>query len=143
MSKANTFENDLLNLIFRAVPIANIADNAASSPLTNLYASLHTADPGEVDTQTTSEAAYTSYARVAIPRTTGGWSAASGGSVSPAANIDFPVGTGGSGTATHFGIGTGSSGAGKALYWGTVTPNIVMGNGIQPRLTTATTITED
>lgn len=143
MSKANTFENDLLNLIFRAQPIANIADNAASSPLTNLYVSLHTADPGENDAQNTSEITYTSYARVAVARSTGGWSAPSGGSVSPAANIDFPVGTGGSGTATHAGIGTASSGVGKMLYTGTVTPNIVTGNGIQPRLTTATTITED
>lgn len=143
MSKANTFENDILGLIFRAAAIANIADNAATSPITNLYASLHTADPGEVDTQNTSEIGYTSYARVAIARTTGGWSAPSGGSISPAANIDFPVGSGGSGTATHFGIGTASSGTGKQLYTGTVTPNIVTGNGIQPRLTTATTITED
>ncbi len=47
MSKGNTFENDLLKLIFNATAIANIADNAGSSPLTNLYVSLHTADPGE------------------------------------------------------------------------------------------------
>jgi hypothetical protein len=143
MSKANTFENDLLNLIFRGTAIANIADNAATSPLTNLYIAGHTADPGEADAQNTSEVAYTSYARVAVPRTTGGWSAASGGSISPAANIDFPVGSGGTGTITHFTVGTASSGVGKVLYSGTVTPNIVTGNGIQPRLTTATTITED
>jgi hypothetical protein len=47
MSKSNAFENDLLKLIFNATAIANLADNAASSPLTNLYVSLHTADPGE------------------------------------------------------------------------------------------------
>ncbi len=41
-----------------------IADNAATSPITNLYVSLHTGDPGEAGDQTTSEAAYTSYARV-------------------------------------------------------------------------------
>ena len=142
MSKGNTFENDLLKLIFNATAIANIADNAASSPLTNLYVSLHTADPGETGDQTTSEAAYTSYARVAVARTTGGWTVTNN-SVSPVANIDFPAGTGGSGTATHFGVGTASSGAGKLLYKGTVTPNIAMGNGITPRITTASTITED
>lgn len=142
MSKGNTFENDLLKLIFNATAIANLADNAASSPLTNLYVSLHTADPGEAGDQTTSEAAYTSYARVAVARTSGGWTVTNN-SVSPAANIDFPTGTGGSGTATNFGVGTASSGAGKLLYKGTVTPNIGMGNGIIPRLTTATTITED
>jgi len=73
MSKGNTFENDLLKLIFNATAIANIADDAASAPLTNLYVSFHTGDPGETGDQTTSECAYTSYARVAVARTTGGW----------------------------------------------------------------------
>ena len=143
MSKGNTFENDLLKLILNATAIANIADNAAASPLTNIQVALHTSDPGDAGDQTTNEATYTSYARVAVARTTGGWTAASAGSSSPVANIDFPAGTGGSGTVTHFSIGTASSGAGKILYSGTVTPNIVTGNGITPRLTTASTITED
>lgn len=142
MSKGNTFENDLLKLIFNATAIANMADNAASSPLTNLYVSLHTSDPGEAGDQTTNEAAYTSYARVAVARTSGGWTVTAN-SVSPAANIDFPAGTGGSGTVTHFGVGTASSGSGKLLYKGTVSPNIVTGNGVTPRLTTSTAITED
>jgi hypothetical protein len=142
MSKGDTFENDLFRLIFNATAIANIADNAASSPLTNLQVSLHTADPGEAGAQNTSEIAYTSYARVAVARTTGGWTVTAN-SVSPVANIDFPAGTGGSGTASHFAIGTASSSTGKVLYKGTVTPNIVCGNGITPRLTTATAITED
>lgn len=142
MSKGNTFENDWLKLIFNATAIANIADNAASSPLTNLYVSLHTADPGEAGDQTTSEATYTSYARVAVARTSGGFTV-TGNSVSPAANIDFPAATGGTNTITHFAIGTASSGAGKLLYSGTVTPNISVSSGVTPRLTTASTVTED
>lgn len=142
MSKGNTFENDLLKLIFNATAIANLADNAASAPLTNLEVALHTADPGEAGSQTTSEAAYTSYARVPVARTSGGWTV-TGASVSPAADIDFPAGTGGAGTATHFSVGTAHTGAGKLLYSGTITPNIVMGDGVTPRLTTATTIGED
>lgn len=142
MSKGDTFENDLLKLIFNATAIANIADNAAASPLTNLYISLHTADPGEAGNQSTSEVAYTGYARVAVARTAGGWTVAAN-AASPAANIDFPVGTGGSGTVTHAAIGTASSGTGKILYSGTVTPSIVTGNGVIPRLTTGSTITED
>lgn len=142
MSKGNTFENDWLKLIFQATAIANIADNAAASPLTNLYVSLHTADPGEAGDQTTNEITYTSYARVAVARTAGGWTV-TGNSVSPAATISFPAGTGGSGTATHVGVGTLATTAGKLLYSGTVTPNIVTGNGITPQLTTASTITED
>jgi hypothetical protein len=142
MSKGNTFENDFLKLIFTATAIANIADNASSSPLTNLYLSLHTADPGEAGDQTTSEIAYTSYARKAVARTGVGFTVSTN-TVVLAADQDFVAGTGGSGTATHFAIGTASSGAGKILYKGTVTPNIVCGNGVTPRLTTGTTITED
>ena len=142
MSKGNTFENDLLQLIFNAVGIANIADNASSSPLTNLYVSLHTADPGEAGNQTTNETAYTSYARVAVARTSGGWTVTAN-SVSPAADISFPACTGSTSTITHFAIGTASSGSGKLLYSGTVTPNISVSTGVTPILTTASTITED
>lgn len=142
MSKGNTFENDFLKLVFNATAIANIADNAASSPLTNLYVSLHTADPGETGDQTTSETAYTSYARVAVARSGSGWTVTAN-SVSPVANIDFPACTGGTATITHFGVGTASSSTGKLLYKGTVTPNISVSTGVTPRLTTATAITED
>jgi hypothetical protein len=143
MSKGNTFETNLLALIFNATAIADLAENDTSSPLTNLYVSLHTADPGEAGAQNTSEISYTSYARVAVARTSGGWTVASG-SVSPVANIDFPESTGGAGgTVTHFAVGTLSTGAGVLYYSGTVTPNIVVTTGVTPRLTTASTITED
>lgn len=144
MSKGNTFEDDLLKMILNATPIANLCDNAAASPLTNLYVALHTADPGEGGTQATNEIAYTSYARAAVTRNNGtpGWTI-SGGSASPVATINFPAGTGGSGTATHFSIGVASSGASKILYSGTITTPIVCGAGVTPQLTTAGTITED
>lgn len=143
MSISNTTEDAILNLVFRAVAWANYADNAASSPQTNISVALHTADPGDGGTMSTTEAAYTSYARVDVARTTGGWSASSGGSVSPAANIDFPAGTGGSGTGTHFSTGKTGGGAAAILWSGTVTPNITFGSGVTPRLTTASTITLD
>jgi hypothetical protein len=142
MSKGNTFENDLMKLIFQATAIANVADNASSSPLTQLHVSLHTSDPGEGGDQTTNEIAYTSYARVAVARTSGGFTVTAN-SVSPAATVSFPAATGGSGTATHFAVGTSSTGAGKILYSGTVTPNITVSTGVTPQLTTASTITED
>lgn len=142
MSKGNTFENDLLGLIFNGDAIANIADNAGTSPLTNLYVALHTADPGEAGNQTTNEATYTSYARVAVARTSGGWTITAN-SVSPNANIDFPAATGGSETITHVSIGTDSTGTGKILYYGAITPNISVSTGVTPRIGTGTTITED
>jgi hypothetical protein len=143
MSKGDTFENDLLKMIFQATAIANIADNAAASPLTNLYVSLHTADPGDAGNQTTNETAYTGYARVAVARSGSGWTV-TGNSVSPAANIDFGECTASPGAAiTHFGVGTASSGTGKLLYKGAVSPNITMAVGVTPRLKTTSAITED
>lgn len=142
MSKSNTFENDLLQLIFNGTTIANIAENAGTAPLTNLFVALHTADPGEAGDQSTNEVNYTNYARVAVARNGSGWTV-TGSSVSPTENIDFPTGTGGSGTVTHFSIGTNLNGAGRILYKGTVTPSIETGNGITPRLAASSTITED
>lgn len=145
MSKSNTFENDLLLLIFNNTNAANIGDATGlrgSTTAGSLFLSLHTADPGEAGDQTTNEIAYTSYARATVARTSGGFTV-SGNSVTLTANVDFAPGTGGSGTATHFAVGTASSGAGKILYKGAISPTIVCGNGITPRLTTGTTITED
>jgi len=142
MSKGDTFENDLVKLIFQGTAIANIADNAASSPLTNLYLSLHTADPGEAGDQTTSEATYTSYARVAVARTSSGFTVSTN-AVTLAANTDFPAATGGTNTITHFGIGTASSGAGKLLYKGSLSPTISVSNGVTPRINSGVIVTED
>ncbi len=142
MSKGDTFENDLVKLIFNATAIANIADNASSSPLTSLYLALHSADPGESGSQTTNEISYTSYARVAVARNSGGFTV-SGNSVTLTANTDFPACTGGTATATYFSVGTASSGTGKILYSGAISPSIAISNGVTPRLTTGTTITED
>lgn len=143
MSKGNTFENDWLKLIFNATAIANIADNALVGPLTNLQVSLHTADPGEAGDQTTSETAYTGYARIAVARTTGGWTVTTN-SVSPVANIDFGECTAAPGAAiTFFGVGTAASGAGKLLYSGAISPTITMAVGVIPRLKTTSTVTED
>lgn len=141
MSKGNTFENDFLKLIFNATAIADLAQDDGSSPATTLTVALHTADPGEAGDQTTNETAYTGYARVAVARTSGGWTVTNN-SVSPVANIDFGECTASPGAAiTHFSVGTGVSN--KLLYKGTVTPNITMAVGVIPRLKTTSTITED
>jgi hypothetical protein len=141
MSKSDYLENAILELLFNATAISLIADNTATTPLTNLFVALHTGDPADAGTATTSEAAYTSYARESVARTGGGWTV-TGNSVSPAANIDFTAATGGTETITHFSIVDTASGAGNILYHGTVTPNIAVATGVTPRLTTATAITE-
>ena len=141
-AKSNTFRNDLLKLIFNGTAISGLADNAAA-PLTTLYLALHTSDPGDAGNQSTSEVTYTGYTRVAVVRTSGGWTV-SGGSVSPTNPIEFGEMSGGTaGTATYATIGTDSTGSGKVLYRGALTPTIPFNVGVTPRLRTTTTITEE
>lgn len=141
VTSSGEFANNLLKLIFNGTAYANMADNAASSPFTNLYVSLHTASPGATGNQTTNEAAYTSYARVAVARNSGGWTVTTN-SVAPAATISFPAATGGTETETYFGIGTSSSGTGHLLYFGAISPTIAVANGVTPQLTTSSALTE-
>ena len=143
MSKSNAFETDLLELIFNGTALADLAENDTTSPATNLYVSLHIGDPGEAGDQTTNEISYTGYSRVAVARSGAGWTI-SGNAVNPAADITFGEMTAGvGGTVTHWAVGTGSAGTGYLMYKGTVSPNIAVSNGVIPRLTTATEITED
>ena len=146
MTISNTTEDAILKLTYQAVAWANYADNAASTPQANVDNALHTADPGETGTQSTSEmttGAYAGYARVSVARTTGGWSEASG-VVNPVANIDFPAGTGGTGaTASFWSTGKTGGGASAILWSGSISPTIACGNGVTPRLTTASQITLD
>src|SRR5881409_2837369 len=97
MSKGDVYENDLMLLLFNAVAIANIADNAGTSPLTSLFVGLHTADPGEAGNQQTSEANYTGYGRVAVARTSGGWTVTNNQAKNAAA-ITFGLCTAGTNT---------------------------------------------
>lgn len=133
--KADTFELDILKLIFNAVAIGNIADNAASSPLSNLYVAFHTADPTDAGDQTSNEAAYTNYTRVAVPRTSGGWLCATVGNISTASNVSlvtFPTCGVTGATVTHFSVGVSSSGASKILYGGPLTAPLAISNAITP-----------
>lgn len=132
--KSNSLESQILALIFQATAIANIADNAASSPLTNLYVALHTADPTTAGAQNASEVAYTGYARVAVARTSAGWTISGSGptQVANAAAVNFPACTGGSATATWFSIGTAASGANEILYGGQLNSPFPISNGITP-----------
>jgi hypothetical protein len=145
MSKTNTWENDLLLLMFNNTGSSLHGDATGlrgSTTAGSYYLSLHTADPGEAGDQTTSEIAYTSYARTAVARSGAGFTVSTN-TVALAAACVFPAGTGGSGTATHFGVGCSSSGAGKLLYKGAISPTIVCGNGVTPQINAGTIVTED
>jgi hypothetical protein len=134
MSATNVFENGLLSLIFENANYANVGDATGlrgSSTAGVFYISLHTANPNETGTQTTSEAAYTSYARQSVARSTAGWTVA-GGVCDNDAAINFPAATGGSETETHFGVGSDVSGAGNLFLWGALSASLAVSSGITP-----------
>jgi hypothetical protein len=135
----STCANNILKLLFNATPWANIADNAATSPITNTYVSAHTADPANGN-QSASETTYTGYARQAVARSSAGWTVTSN-AVSPVANVVFPVSTSGTPTLTHAGIGKTSSGATDLFCSGTITPNIVVSTVVVQTLTNGSTFT--
>jgi len=146
MSKSNAFENALLLLIFNNTNAANIGDATGlrgSSTAGSLYVSLHTADPGEAGNQTTSEANYTGYARVAVARSGAGWTVAAN-AVTNAAAVTFGIDTVGTNTVTYFGVGTDAAGAGTLLYSGLLTAQLIVNPGVTPAFNIGDlTITEE
>ena len=133
MPKATAICNSICNLMYRATAWANVADNAASSPLTNVYVSLHTANlTAATGTQTDQETAYTNYARQAVARSTG-WTAASGGSTNNAALLQFPQCGATGATITHVATGTLVSGAGASWHFGALNSSIAVSSGITPQ----------
>lgn len=142
MPKSTTTCNNLLRLIFNAVAWANIADNAATAPLTSLFISLHTADPGVGNAQTTNEVAYTGYARIGVTRNAGGWTVSTNTAVNTALSQFAQCGVTGA-TATHVAIGTAASGAGNVLYAGALNSSLTIAQNIQPQFAaSAITVTE-
>lgn len=145
MSATNSLETALMGLLFNATAIAGLADNPAVGALTNLYVSLHTADPGEGGSQTTNEATYTGYARVAVARSALGWLVA-GNAANPVSAITFPSpgGASPSNTITHWGIGSDPTGAGTLFFKGAAAPTVtVVAGGPPPELTTGSQVTVD
>lgn len=132
MSVTTAFASDILSLLLTGTNIANIADNAASSPIASWYISLHTSSPGAAGDQSTNEAAYTGYARVEVTRDTDGWTVTSGAG-SNDAEIAFGQCTATPGDdITHVGIGTASSGSGALKIFGALSSSINMQVGTTP-----------
>jgi hypothetical protein len=125
MPKSTTTANDTLDAFLRAVDPTWRAG-------ANRYIALHTADPGNAGTQTTSEATYVGYARVAVVASTG-FTAAAAGASSNTGLIQFPQCTGGTNTITHVTIGTAASGAGQVVYRGALSASLSVANLIQPQ----------
>jgi len=128
MSKGNTTENDIVKFLFNNVAMPSYGSN--------LYLSLHTADPGEGGDQTTNEVSYTGdsgdYARIAVSRDAGGWTVVNNESTN-AALIQFAVSNTGPVVATHLAIGTSASGAGQVLASAALTASLTINNLVQPQ----------
>lgn len=139
MSATDTCENGLLALVLQNANFANIGDVTGlrgSTTAGSLYISLHTADPTDAGTQTSSETVYTNYVRVAVTRASGagGWTIA-GTTPTNGSNtsvITFATCGATGATITHFGVGTASSGAGTLLFKGALTSSLAVSNGITP-----------
>ena len=110
-----------------------------AAPLTNVYVALHTADPTDSGAPTASEATYTGYARVAVARTSGGWTCATSTGTTTAKNaatVTFGACTAGSNTITHASIVSTASGAGVIIASGALSASLAVSAGITPSFAT-------
>lgn len=123
MSKGNTTENDIVKFLFNNVAMPSYGSN--------LYLSLHSADPGEGGDQTSNELSYTggagNYARIAVSRDAGGWTV-TGNQSENVALIQFAASDTGPITATHLAIGTAASGVGQVLASAALAESLVINN---------------
>lgn len=124
MSFSDTTETDVLNYVFKGTAPSWAANG-------NFWVALHTADPGEAGTAITSEAAYGSYARVSVTRSTG--FTVAGNSVSNTALVQFPQSTSTGANITHATIVTTSAGAGQIIGRMTLSSALPTNTGIQPQ----------
>lgn len=141
MDASNTFEQGIQELVFQNIAFTGIGDAGGLLPSAvagNLYLSLHTADPGEAGDQTTNEAAYTNYARVAVARDNVQWDVTAGvASIQNTAT--FPqAGVTAAEILTHVGIGTDSAGAGQLLFSGALSSSLNIDDNVTPEITSLT-----
>lgn len=120
MPKSTVFCQEWLDFFFLNIPISGLADPAASGNATQYYLALHTADPTAAGDQTSNECNFGSYARVAVPRSSLGFTR-SGTTVTLTSNRDFAAATTGSQTAVYFSLGMNASGASTIRYYGLIT----------------------
>lgn len=128
MSFSNTAETAVLNQVFVGTALPWDAN-------TDLWLALHTADPGEAGTATTSEvgtAAWTNYARIVLTRASD--FDVSGDTVSNANLEQFSTSSGGTGdTITHATIVTTASGAGTIIARAALNTPLAVSTGVQPQ----------
>ena len=119
----------LLRLLFQNLAWADVGDAAGLQPSAApgvFYIALHTADPGDAGNQSTSELSYTGYARVAVVRSTGGWTIVGTDQITNASPVVFPTkADAGTVVAAFYSIGVAASGAGAIITSGATALSIV------------------
>lgn len=148
MSKTNSHETQYLSHIFVNAAIANIGDGTGlpvagteGNFFLRLYTSAITVDDGTLGT----EAAYTSYVQVTMPRNASDFNV-SGNSVDNVQLIGFPKNTGSSETIRFWALWktTGGSTDTDRLFWGQFTSDLVVGTNVTPEIAIGQwSITED
>lgn len=144
MPKGTASCNSLINLWYRAVAWANIADNASAAPFTNVYVRLATASYAASDTADADEATFTNYAGgVAVARTAGGWDAAAGGATANTAAFEYPQCGASGNTITSACTTSAATGATAIWHYGDLNAPIAVSNTIVIRFAAgAATVTE-
>lgn len=134
----NQRESDILDLFFTNVDAPNVGDAAGlqnSAAPGSLYVSAHLSDLlTDADTsQASQETTYTGYGRVAVARSTAGWTV-TGDTVDNDNLLQHgSMSAGGPVTITDVGLGFATSGAGYLDAWGQVSSDLVVNNGVNPQ----------
>lgn len=144
MPKSTNTSNNFLALLYNATPWANIADNAAGTPISTIYIALATASYTVASTMSTAEATYTNYLRVTTNRATGasGWTAPASRATQNVSQITFAQ-CGASGNTITSACTGKAAGASDIFHYGDLNSPIAVSNLIQPIFAAgAVTITE-
>jgi len=132
-SKKDGFETALLQLIFNNTNLAAIGDATGlrgSTVAGNFYIALYTAAPS--DSAQGTETVYTNYTRIAVARSSGGWTISTNNCSNTGA-ITFPTCGATGATLVAFTVNkAGTVSTDDAIYWGDLTSNLAVSSGITP-----------
>ena len=125
------FESAVLGALLQNANIANLGDATGvrgSTAAGSVFVSLWTVTPTDVAASGT-EAAYTGYARVAVARSSGGWTISGTTQIANAAPVTFGACTAGSSTVVAFALHDAVT-AGNTLAYGPC--SLAVSTGITP-----------
>jgi hypothetical protein len=139
-TKSTVMATEMVAHFFLNAAMAGIGDASGLQPSAvpgNLYLEIHSATPGVGGTQATNEMAYAGYNRVAIPRTSGGWTQNTTTVVNAAIASMGTNAAEGTVTSSHLSIGDDPSGAGKLRYLNALSKPWTIIAGMTPRFLVA------